>query len=285
LYHIILDTDMWIYLAEDFFPGTLSQLEELVDTGKITILIPEQVKNEWNNGKVEIVRNHYKNSINGVLSNTKKLKEFLNSEEKDTLSRLIESVERKKDDYGIVKANEYISRVEKLINNATICPITNENKIKATEMGLEKKAPFHKKKDSLGDALIVLRSVEYLVNHDIKNAFFITHNRTDFGEPGNDYFLHPDLKDLFDPVELQYSINVKEVFRLIDEMMVTAEEVQEVEKFNKAFAVPPILEDPKCPKCGITMNGAYLRSQYGGLTLQWFCPTGHYRMDTGEFWD
>ncbi|USK48042.1 hypothetical protein LIT38_15830 [Bacillus sp. CMF12] len=40
-------------------------------------------------------------------------------------------------------------------------------------------------------------------------------------------------------------------------------------------------EDPKCPVCKKTMIGANLRSQYGGLTLQWWCPAGHYKVDTG----
>jgi hypothetical protein len=71
---------------------------------------------------------------------------------------------------------------------------------------------------------------------------------------------------LFNSVGLQYSINVKGIFRLIGKMIVTVEEVQEVKRINKAMHIP---EDPKCPKCDRTMQGAYLRSQYGGLTLKW----------------
>lgn len=149
-------------------------------------------------------------------------------------------------------------------------------------MGLAKMAPFHRKKDSIGDALIALSSVQYLQQQEIRNAYFITGNKTDFGKVGNESEIHPDLKDLFDSVELQSSINVKEVFKLIDEMIVTVEEVHEVERINKAMYIP---ENPKCPICDNTMQGAFLRSQYGGLTLQWICPTGHYRMDTGEFYD
>jgi hypothetical protein len=281
LYYIILDTDMWVFLAQDTYPGALLQLEELVGTGKLTILVPEQVQNEWDNGKAEIVRSHYKSNIKGILTSFKNLNKYLNGEEKVVLSGLIESVDRRKDDYAVGKANEYISKVEELIQKGTICPTTNDNKIKATDMGLAKKAPFHKK-NSFGDALIALSAVEYLQQEGIKNAYFITGNKTDFGEPGNDSELHPDLKDLFDSVELQYSINVKEIFRLIDEMIVTVEEVQEVELINKTMYIP---EDPKCPVCNKTMLGANLRSQYGGLTLQWWCPAGHYRVDTGEHWD
>jgi hypothetical protein len=281
LHHIILDTDIWVFLAQDTYPGALPQLESLVATGKLTILVPEQVKNEWNNGKTEIVRSHYINNIKGALTNSKKLKDYLNDVEKEVLSELIENVDRKKDEYAVDKANEYVSRVEELIRKGTICPTTDDNKIKATEMGLAKKAPFHKK-NSFGDALIVLSTVEYLRQNEIKNAYFITGNKTDFGKTGNENELHPDLKELFDLAELEYSINVKEVFRLIDEMIVTAEEVQEVERINEALY---LTADPQCPICDKTMQGAYLRSQYGGLTLQWFCPTGHYKFDTGEFWD
>jgi hypothetical protein len=272
---------MWIFIAQDIFPGALSQLEKLVDTGKLTILVPEQVKEEWDNGKADKVRSHYKNGIKGALTNSKNLKEYLSGEDRKVLEGLIESVNRKKDEYAVDKANEYISRVEELIKKGDTCPTTNDNKIKAFEMGIAKKAPFHKK-DSFGDAVIVLSTVKHLQEHEIKKAYFITGNKNDFGEPGNESELHPDLKGLFESVELQYSINVKEIFRLIDEMIVTVEEVQEVERINKEMYVP---EDPKCPVCDKTMQGAYLRSQYGGLTLQWFCPTGHFKMDTGEFWD
>jgi hypothetical protein len=59
-------------------------------------------------------------------------------------------------------------------------------------------------------------------------------------------------------------------------------EGQKVELTNKTMYIS---EDPKCPVCNKTMIGANLRSQYGGLTLQWWCPAGHYRVDTGEHWD
>lgn len=272
---------MWVFLAQDTYPGALLQLEKLIGTGKLKILVPEQVKNEWNNGKADIVRSQYIGNIKGVLTSSKNLKEYLSGEEKEILAELIERVDRKKDDYAVVKANEYISKVEKLMQKGTICPTTDDNKIKATDMGLAKRAPFHKK-NSFGDALIALSSVGYLQQQEIKNAYFITGNKTDFGKLDNPSELHPDLKELFDSVVLQYSINVKEVFRLIDEMIVTVEEVQEAEQINKRMYIP---EDPKCPKCGKTMHGAYLRSQYGGLTLQWFCPTGHFKMDTGDYWD
>ncbi len=272
---------MWVFLAQDTYPGAILQLEELVGTGKLTILVPEQVKSEWGNGKADIVRSHYKANIKGILTSFKNLKKYLSDDEKEVLTGLIDSVDRRKDDYAVDKANEYISKVEELIQKGTICPTTNENKIKATDMGLAKKAPFHKK-NSFGDALIALSAVEYLQQQGINNAYFITGNKTDFGEPGNDNELHPDLKELFDSVELHYSINVKEIFRLIDNMIVTVEEVQEVELINRTMYFP---EDPKCPVCNKTMLGANLRSQYGGLTLQWWCPDGHYRVDTGEHWD
>ena len=281
MYYIILDTDMWVFLAQDTYPGALSQLEKLVDTGKLTILVPEQVKSEWDNGKANKVSSYYKNNIQGILTSFKNMKNYLIDEENEILSGLIESVESRKETYAIDRAKEYISRVEKLIEKGIHFPTTDNNKIKATDIGIAKKAPFHKK-NSFGDALIALSSVEYMQQQGINNAYFITGNKTDFGEPGNESKLHPDLIDLFNLVKLQYSINVKEIFRLIDEMIVTIEEVEEVERINNEIYS---LVDNKCPECGQTMQGAYLRSQYGGLTWQCWCPTGHYKIDTGEFWD
>ena len=43
-----------------------------------------------------------------------------------------------------------------------------------------------------------------------------------------------------------------------------------------------------CPMCNAEFsftNGAYLRSQYGGLTYQYSCMKCHFKYDTGEFFE
>lgn len=280
MYHLTLDTCIWIYLAEEKYEGALSQLEKLVNDRKVALLIPEQVQNEWNNGKSDLIRDHFKDSIKGTIKNAKGLSNYLNDEERDILTQLINRVEDKKEEYGEEKANKNISRVEELIRMGTVCPTTSDNKIKATEMALAKKAPIHKK-NSVGDALIILSTIDYLKNQGISNAFFVSGNTKEFGAE-NPTILHSDLTELFDSVGLQYSINVKEVFKTIDQLIVSDEEVKQVEEINREMY---LLEAPICNICDTPMQGAYLRSAYGGLTWQWFCTKGHSRIDTGESWD
>lgn len=281
MHYLILDTCIWIYLAEEKYEGALTQLEKLVDGRKVTLLIPEQVLNEWNNGKADIIREHFQGSIKGSLKNAKSLSNYLNDEEKEILTKLIKSVDDKKEEYGGVIADKNITRVEKLIKFGVVCPTTPDNKIKATDIGLAKKAPFHKK-NSTGDALIILSSIEYLENQGIREAYFISGNIKDFGAENNPTILHPHLTDLFDSVELQYSTNVKEVFKTVDKLIVSDEEIKEVEMINREMNF--LEEAPNCSVCKTPMKGAYLRSQFGGLTWQWICP-GHSRIDTGDFWD
>jgi hypothetical protein len=281
LHYLILDTCIWIYLAEEKYEGALLQLENLVNKGKVSLIIPEQIQSEWNNGKADIVRGHFEESIKGTLKNAKSLNNYLNHEERDIFSKLINDVEDRKDQYSKERANRNIEKVEDLMRGGTVCSTTDANKLNAIEMGLSKKAPFHKK-GSIADALIILSSVEFLTKQGFANAYFISGNTKDFGDENNPSIIHPDLTDLFESVGLQYSINVKEVFKTIDQSIVSDEEVKEVEKINKEMY---ILEPPNCDVCSTPMRGAYLRSQYGGLTWQWLCTKGHSRIDTGDFWD
>ncbi|MCM3667017.1 PIN domain-containing protein [Mesobacillus subterraneus] len=289
--YVIIDTSIWIYLAEDLYSGALEQLEDLVKKGKAQILVPEQVKNEWVNGKADIVRAHMKERLKGTLTNAKHLKEYLTASEKALLSALIKSVSDKKDQYGEERANKNIGVVERLIESATICPTTDQNKVDAAEMALAKKAPFQNK-NQIGDALIVLSGVQYLKDNNIVGeAYFITGNFHDYGEKGNQKHVHPDLKHLFDSVRLEYSINVKEVFKHIDSMMVSREELEEADEVTNEIihrdSSPYYrsLETPNCSVCGQSMNGIYAPSPYGGWTWQWICRYGHGRIDTGEYWD
>ena len=43
-----------------------------------------------------------------------------------------------------------------------------------------------------------------------------------------------------------------------------------------------------CPKCNAEksfLDGSYLRSQYGGLTLQYICKNSRFQADTGDSFD
>lgn len=282
--YIILDTCIWIELAQDKYSGALFQLEKLVDDKKVNLLIPEQIRNEWNNGKAEKVKQDYKGKIKGVLSSVRSLNEYLDNGEKETLSELISSVEQNKEDYGEKKANNFIDRVEKLMGIGITCKTSTENKIKAVDLALAKKAPFDSK-NQMGDALIILSSIEYLKDNNLQNeAFFITANIRDFGDKKNPKKLHLDLIPLFESVGLQYSINIKETFKLIDELIVTDKEIEDVEKILMYShpEIPINLGIPSCPTCGISMLGSYMPSNHGGWTWHWVCPENHVIIDAAD---
>lgn len=58
--------------------------------------------------------------------------------------------------------------------------------------------------------------------------------------------------------------------------------------FINSYAYTPPAKPTLCPRCGATnsfLDGAYLRSQYGGLTFQYICTNCGLHYDTGDFFD
>src|SRR5690606_8762720 len=100
---------------------------------------------------------------------------------------------------------------------ALVVAITDKAKIKAAERAIAKKAPFHKQKNSVADAVLIEAFQEYRLEHaDEYNSFrFVTHNVNDFS--AKDHRLpHEDFAEIFDVQPIFYNATSLDVEDLLD---------------------------------------------------------------------
>lgn len=110
-----------------------------------------------------------------------------------------------------------VRRVLRLFDAALVVGISDKAKIKAAERAIAKKAPFHKQKNSVADAVLIEAFHEYRVeNIDAYESFrFVTHNVNDFS--AKDHRLpHEDFAEIFDGKSNFYNATSQSVEDLLD---------------------------------------------------------------------
>jgi hypothetical protein len=136
----------------------------------------------------------------------------------DTLSALTQV------DHRIVvegeAVNDAISRIEKLLGAAPALATTDAVKQRVTDRALAKKAPYHRARNSVGDAVLIETYADLLLRKRIGKAVrfaFVTHNTKDFSEENGDRRKpHVDLATLFEPPRSTYWTSLVDILKTVD---------------------------------------------------------------------
>jgi hypothetical protein len=109
--------------------------------------------------------------------------------------------------------NENIKRIEGLFAAGRIIETSDAVKLRAAQRALDKRAPFHRDKNSIGDAVLIEVYRDALAEGGNSDGFgFVTHNKHDFSDMAVDEREpHPDLAELFTSENSNYSLAVGEV--------------------------------------------------------------------------
>jgi hypothetical protein len=111
--------------------------------------------------------------------------------------------------------NEGIQRIEKLFARTEALETTESMKLRAAQRAIDKLAPFHKDKNSIGDAILLETYRDLLATggEDAKSAF-VTHNKHDFSDMKSDERMpHPDIAYLFATANSTYSLSLGELLK------------------------------------------------------------------------
>ncbi len=222
--YIVLDTNIWIYIAEGEHPDITTFILDKVKNSEIIILSNEVILSEWNRHRekaLEKGKTKVNNSFNGTVGSFKSLKSKLDQKEKEQVDILSEKY-RSFLATDLKEVEERVSRIDQILNGFCInTDVTPDMKIFASERAIEKKAPFHNSKNNMADCLILLSTLKYIQEDEfgkhIKNAIFVSNNIADFSEDGKPDELHPDIKLLVDPYLLKFTRNSGEVLKLTEE--------------------------------------------------------------------
>ncbi|KIN15228.1 DUF4935 domain-containing protein [Vreelandella titanicae] len=193
----------------------VSALEELVCSNSVELVLADLVIEEYERNKESVA----KKTAQRLSQEFKQVKAVVNEFAGEKQSETMEVLNDINARLPLLTEANYatIHRVERLIESATVIPISDRSKIAAVQRGLEKRAPFHISKNSVADAVIIEQFFEFVSsvdsNHD--TCIFVTHNHNDFSSKDHRK-PHADFDEIFSISNSLYFNNLASAIDHID---------------------------------------------------------------------
>ena len=216
----MLDTCVWIDLAKaGNGEKLLNILERFIQEDEVSILLPETVQAEFLKNEDRII----KGELKAVTHHFKRVRELAfyhgDKEIKENFISGLNNLEHRIPIMGDIISYS-IDRIHEIFSSAGTLNITEKIKLKAAERAIDKKAPFHLSKNSMGDSLIIETFREYKIQNQNDRVFFITYNKNDFSlMHGDKNKPHEDLEEIFNSERSQYFIDVLAALREVNSTM------------------------------------------------------------------
>ncbi|MBF3882711.1 DUF4935 domain-containing protein [Burkholderia pseudomallei] len=212
---LVVDTCVWLDLAKDYREQpVIAALEDLIKSGEIELIVPQQVLDEFSRNKARVTDE----ARRGLQSQFRLVRQAVNrfaddANKTELLAGLNEVDHRIGIDGDAV--SESIERIDRLLRSVPALATSDAVKQRVTERALAKKAPYHRAKNSVGDAILVeiYTDIASTATADMPCAF-ITHNTKDFSDADGDFRLpHADLAYLFATSKSAYWIAMVEFLK------------------------------------------------------------------------
>ena len=214
---MLVDTCVWLDLAKDYGQKSLlGALENMVTNGYVSIILPRTVVDEFNRNRTRLIEE----SARGAMTALKRAKDvtiqFGDPKRKMKTLRDLQEIDRKLVNVGDVVADGVVHALA-IFARSEILETTDQIKLRAANRAIERKAPFHRPKNGMGDAILIETYADALRKAQPAERFcFVTHNVKDFSHPtGNNKLPHPDIAGLFSKVKSRYLITLGEALRTI----------------------------------------------------------------------
>jgi hypothetical protein len=225
MFKMLIDTCVWLDLARDRKQALLlDALKEMVNLDLVSMIVPRAVIDEFRRNRERIAKESTK-SLSSHFRLVKDAVDKIGGDKRRVKLILahLDDVDHKIPIVGGAVANN-LDRIEKLLESSHIVEPSERVRLRAAQRALDKKAPFHREKNSMADAVIIETYAEcVLANHNRRSRFaFVTHNKNDFSvERGNQKQPHADFAGLFTRIKSLYFINLAEALRRVEPSLVT----------------------------------------------------------------
>ncbi|MDX0410105.1 hypothetical protein GOL24_22265 [Sinorhizobium medicae] len=217
---ILVDTCVWLDLAKDYRnQPVIAAIEDLLNDEGFSLIVPQVVLDEFARNKDRVAADA-KRSLQSHFSLVRDAVRRFGDEK--LIAATIKSLDEV-DHSAVYKGeavNESIERIERLLSAANAIPATEAIKARAADRALCGIAPFHRQKNSIGDAIIIETYASQLGQEgSAEDEFaFVTHNKADFSQERGDHRQpHADLVALFDGVRSGYWTSLADLLNDLDE--------------------------------------------------------------------
>lgn len=234
--YLILDTNIWLYLAEGQHPFVLNGIIEKTAKKELILLVNDVIIEEWDRNK-EDCKIRIEKELERQLGFVKELSVGLSTTDSTEFKKIIQKISDKTPERKEVIEQRY-NTVDDLIKNKAIrVPIKDSHKLMVIDWALKKKAPFHRDRNSVADALILISSIDFIKENGINNvnynrievsdSIFVSYNSDDFSKDikgSEKNTIHPDLESHFSSVGMTYERNFGKILNLSTEMTAIIDE-------------------------------------------------------------
>jgi hypothetical protein len=218
MFKLLVDTCVWLDLAKDPKQNALLDvLEDLVKRKRVVLLVPRLVIDEFRRNKVRVARE----TTQSLSSAFKRVKEAVWTFEHPRRRRRL--IERLSDvDVKLPSLGEAavlaIGRIEHLLDGGRVVDASDAIKARAAQRAVEAKAPFHRNKNSIADAILLEIYTDAVRDRRRgERLAFVTHNKHDFSLVNGDHRKpHADIASLFTKVASMYCVSLADVLRRVD---------------------------------------------------------------------
>lgn len=219
MFRLLVDTCVWLDIAKDpELQPLLGAMEQLVQMQAVTLILPRMVLEEFQRNKKRVVEDSCR-SLSGVFKRVKEaVNKFGGPQKKKSVLQHLNDLDHQLPLLG-ESAVETIAKIESLMAGAAVIELTDAVKLRAAQRAIDRKAPFHRGKNEIGDAIILETYADCVRSKNVRGTrfAFVTHNKDDFSEPhGDKRKPHPDIVPLFSKVKSLYFISLREALRRVN---------------------------------------------------------------------
>ncbi len=224
MFNLLIDTCVWLDIAKDHRQvAVLDTLETLLRDGQLRLLLPRIVVDEFSRNKNRVVEE----SSRSLSSSLKRVKEAVHRLGEGRGKRVaiehLEELDHRLPRLGEA-AVEAVVQIEALFDSLPIIESSDRIILRAADRAVKQRAPFHRQRNSMNDAILIEMYAELVNEKPIKGVRFgfVTHNTKDFSHPSSDNRLpHPDIATYFSKIRSLYLINLAEILRRIAPYVIT----------------------------------------------------------------
>jgi hypothetical protein len=216
---LVVDTCVWLDLAKDYREQpVIGALEDLIKVDEIELIVPQIVLDEFQRNKARVIEEAQRS----LQSHFRLVREAVNRFGEDTYKaetlRALNEVDHRIAFKGEA-VNDSIERVEKLLKSVPALATTDVIKQRVTDRAMASKAPYHRARNSVGDAILIETYAGLLssnTDEQVEHAF-VTHNTKDFSDPNGDRRKpHGDLVQLFNSTKSAYWVSMVDLIKKRD---------------------------------------------------------------------
>ena len=197
--HLLVDTSTWLDLSKRRDGQRwIVALRVLAHQGHVELLVPQLVVDEFERNRDRIEASMTASVAQRFKLIKQDLDEYGGTDYEHAL-KVIEGLAHQVPLIGAMTTRNFDEVLESLRKGRVIEP-TDKERRRVVQRGLDKRAPFHRSRNSVADALLVELYATSIDDADLgaEPHGFVTTNSDDFSLPQGDKRLpHPDLTEMF----------------------------------------------------------------------------------------